>query len=266
MFIVLFNKSLMDFKKKSQCAQCIGFLGKCLAGDKVDLDFVFTLLSTLKNWDSQNSQPTATTLSRCCSLWEDYAVKLRKGKSSLAERSLTWKSSLTCALQHNHQFGPTGRLYLCSRGIWMCLDLPGSKFIRDELTSHDCFPVGTKKTSFFFFWCCKAALKPASTLHSLCYKCTVNTQRTAACPMHDRGSANDQEPLYNMRFLPSKTQTSASETDVALYSIDKTRLQELRIMIDNSGWHVHSKGSKGCSTEWEIWVHVVKLLLYPMWA
>ena len=39
----------MDFKKKSQCAQCIGFLGKCLAGDKVDLDFVFTLLSTLKN-------------------------------------------------------------------------------------------------------------------------------------------------------------------------------------------------------------------------
>lgn len=55
----------------------------------------------------------------------------------VSRRSLTWKSSVTCVLQHNrHQFQPTGSLQSCSHGIWMCLDLPGSSSLEISHNLH----------------------------------------------------------------------------------------------------------------------------------
>lgn len=145
--------------------------------------------------------------------------QVEEGQIIISRRSLTWKSSLTVYFNTTTSSSPqAGYIYaaVVFGCVWICLDPSSLGMSSHHMTA---FPWAEKrhllkkKKNIY----CKVVLKPASTPPSLCYKCTVNTQRTAARRIHDRGSANDQESLYNMTFLPSETEYSPSEKDVALY-------------------------------------------------
>lgn len=70
----------------------------------------------------------------------------------ISRRSLTWKSSLTCALQHSFSYSPQAAcinaavVFGC---VWICLDQSSLGMNK----SHYGFPVGTNKKEAYFSIC-----------------------------------------------------------------------------------------------------------------
>ena len=102
----------------------------CSLRSSLVLSLSFTLLSPLQTEIYKLTANNNSPLQMSVPLGENVRSDRGEIKQTviISRSSLTYKSSLTCALQ----FSPAGSQHLCSCGIWMCLDLPAS-IIRAEL-------------------------------------------------------------------------------------------------------------------------------------